>query len=220
MKRRNLFFVVPIVAVFFLANAVHAHQPKYVFFFLGDGMANSQVQATEAYLTTLNGGKATLAEDLLKPENRLNMSKMPVQGMQTTYDSFALMTDSASAGTAFACGIKTVSGTIGMDHTRTISYKSVAQLAHEQGKKVGIITSVSLDHATPASYYASISNRGYMNNIATQMVGSGYEFFGGGGLVAPQGPARSGDTSNDVWDLLAAAGYTVLKDRESIKSLK
>lgn len=47
------------------------------------------------------------AVDLLKPENRLNMSKMPVAGMQTTFDSFALMTDSASAGTAFACGIKT-----------------------------------------------------------------------------------------------------------------
>ena len=136
-----------------------------------------------------------VAEDLLKPENRLNMSKMPVQGMQTTYDAFALMTDSASSATAFACGIKTVSGIIGMDDTKTISYKSIAQLAHEQGKKVGIISSVSLDHATPAAYYASVANRGYMNNIATQMAATGYEFFGGGGLVSPTGPARSGDTS-------------------------
>ena len=87
-----------------------------------------------------------------------------------------------------------MSGTIGMDNTRTVSYKSIAQLAHERGKKVGIITSVSLDHATPASYYASIDNRGYMNNIASQMAETGYEFFGGGGLVAPTGPARSGDT--------------------------
>ena len=217
--RKNLAVIVLAVVMAFVTTAAGAEEPKYVFFFLGDGMANSQIQATEAYLTTLNGGKATLAADLLKPENRLNMSKMPVQGMQTTYDSFALMTDSASAGTAFACGIKTMSGVIGMDNTMTVSYKSIAQLAHEHGKKVGIVTSVSLDHATPASYYASVPNRGQMNNVATQMAASGYEFFGGGGLVKPTG-GTSPDTNNNIWDLLAADGYTVLNTRNAILALK
>lgn len=202
------------------AGPAWADNPKYVFFFLGDGMASAQIQATEAFLTTFNGGSATVAEDLLKPENRLNMSKMPVQGMQTTYDSFALMTDSASSATAFACGIKTISGTIGMDNTKTTSYKSVAQLASERGKKVGIISSVSLDHATPAAYYASVANRGLMNSIATQMAETGYDFFGGGGLASPTGPARSGDTANDVWGLLATNGYSVLKTRDDIMALK
>ena len=207
------------VTLMFWAATACANQPKYVFFFLGDGMASSQIQATEAYLTTLNGGSANAAADLLKPENRLNMSKMRVQGMQTTYDAGALMTDSASAGTAFACGAKTKSGTIGMDETLTTSLKSVAQLAHEDGKLVGILSSVSLDHATPASYYASVTNRGYMNNIATQMAESGYEFFGGGGLAWPTGPARAGDTGNDIWQLLKDNGYTVLSDRDAILDL-
>jgi len=218
--KRYLKSVMVAVVLLFLATTACANQPKYVFFFLGDGMANSQIQATEAYLTTFNGGSATLAEDLLKPENRLNMSKMRVQGMQTTYDAFALMTDSASAGTAFACGAKTKSGTIGMDETLTTNLKSVAQLAHEQGKKVGILSSVSLDHATPASYYASVTSRGYMNNIATQMADSGYEFFGGGGLASPTEPARAGDTNNDIWQLLEDKGYEVLNDRKSILALK
>jgi alkaline phosphatase len=220
MKRRNLTVSLLAVAMLCLTTVANAGQLKYVFFFLGDGMSSSQIQAAEAYLTTLNGGDANLAADLLKPENRLNMSKMPVAGMQTTYDAHSLITDSASAGTAFACGIKTYSGVVGMDETKTLSYKSVAQLAHEKGKAVGIITSVSLDHATPASYYASVPNRGYMNNVATQMAASGYEFFGGGGLVAPTGPERDGDTSNDVWGLLTANGYTVLNDRSSIMDLK
>jgi alkaline phosphatase len=119
-------------------------------------MASSQIQATEAYLTTANGGSATLAKDLLKPENRLNMSKMPVAGMQTTYDSFALMTDSASSATAFACGLKTKSGVIGMDETLDQELQKHCPACPRAGKKVGIITSVSLDHATPASYYASV----------------------------------------------------------------
>jgi alkaline phosphatase len=209
-----------VVALTLVATAAMADSPKYVFFFLGDGMASSQIQATEAYLTTINGGSAMKAEDLLKKENRLNMSKMPIQGMQTTYDSFALMTDSASSATAFACGIKTQSGVIGMDNTKAYSYKSVAQLAHEQGKKVGILTSVSLDHATPAAYYASVASRDFMNNIATQMVETGYEFFGGGGLASPTGPKKAGDTGNDVWSLLADNGYEVRNTRASILDLK
>jgi alkaline phosphatase len=205
--------------ILFMATMANAAEPKYVFFFLGDGMASAQIQATEAYLTEENGGDAKLAADLLKPANRLNMSKMPIQGMQTTYDAHALMTDSASAGTAFACGIKTMSGVVGMDETKTISYKSIAQLAHENGKKVGIITSVSLDHATPASYYASVASRSYMNNIATQMVQSGFEFFGGGGLVKPTG-AASPDTNNNIWNLLSVSGYQVKNTREDILNLK
>lgn len=190
-------------------------QPKYVFFFLGDGMASSQIQATEAYLTTINGGSAMKATDLLKPENRLNMSKMPVQGMQTTFDSFALMTDSASSATAFACGLKTVSGTIGMDETKTISYKSIAQLAHEAGKKVGVISSVSLDHATPAAYYASVASRSNMNGIAAQMADTGYEFFGGGGLGA-----SNYDTIAEAQAFFGPKGYTILNDRTAILDLK
>ncbi|WP_373510368.1 hypothetical protein [Thiocapsa sp.] len=77
-----------------------------------------------------------------------------------------------------------------------------------------------MDHATPASYYASVPNRGLMNNIATLLANTGYEFFGGGGLVAPEGPARSGDTETNVWDLLSTNGSTILNDRASILSLK
>lgn len=220
MRKRSVALTM-LAVVLLLAPAAQANQPKYVFFFLGDGMSASQIQATEAYLTTLNGGSAREAADLMKRENRLNMSKMSVAGMQTTYDAHALMTDSASAGTAFACGIKTQSGVIGMDDTKTISYKSIAQLAHERGKKVGILSSVSLDHATPASYYASVASRGLMNSIGTQMAATGYEFFGGGGLAKPAPVQNPGsDTNNDVWGLLAANGYEVRNTRDSILELK
>jgi len=228
--RKNLASIALAVIVAWVATAAHADQPKYVFFFLGDGMASAQIQATEAYLATKyavekgwpagpNAGELS-AEYLLNPENRLNMSKMPIAGMQTTYDSFALQTDSASSATAFACGLKTRSGVIGMDDTQALRVKSVAQFAHEQGKKVGILTSVSLDHATPAAYYASVPSRDFMNNIATQMANSGYEFFGGGGLAKPTPVTDPGsDTNNNIWALLAANGYEVRNTRDSILAL-
>lgn len=222
MNRKSLSFGFIAVALSCVMTQAYAGfaTPKYVFFFLGDGMANAQIQTTEAYLTTINGSSATNAEDLLNPVNRLYMTQMPVQGMQTTYDAFALMTDSASAGTAFACGIKTKSGVIGMDETMSSGVKSVAQLAHEGGWKVGVMSSVSLNHATPAAYYASVSNRGYYNNIASQLAATGYEFFGGGGLLSPTESARSGDTENNVWELLESNGYTVLQDKRAILQLK
>lgn len=220
MNGRKLGCLAALAMLSLTSTTALANTPKYVFFFVGDGMASSQIQAAEAYLTTKNGGSATEASDLLKSENRLNMSKFPVLGMQTTYDAHALMTDSASAGTAFACGIKTKSGVIGMNDIATVSYKSIAQLADEQGKRVGVISSVSLDHATPAAFYASVPNRGYMNTIATQMVEAEYDFYGGGGLVSPTGASRNGDTANNIWDLLEENGYTVLKERKSILALK
>ncbi|MBK1725176.1 alkaline phosphatase [Thiocystis violacea] len=214
MKTKAVLTRVAAAALLTAAIDAQASQSKYVFFFLGDGMANAQIQAAEAYLTTINGGSAKVAADLLKPENRLHLTRMPVQGMQTTYDAYALMTDSASSATAFASGIKTKSGVINRDSEhQTTCYKSVAELAHDSGKRVGVITSVSLDHATPAAYYASVVSRGEMNSIATQLADSGYEFFGGGGLVKPTAP-------NDVWDLLEGNGYRVLEDRESILALK
>ena len=209
MKLKNKFRVLALSsALVATATLASAAQPKYVFFFLGDGMSATQIQSTEAYLTTLNGDDSTAAVDLQKSENRLNMSKMPVAGLQTTYDAHALMTDSASSATAFSCGLKTMSGTIGMDETKTTSYKSIAQLAHEAGKKVGVLSSVSLDHATPAAYYADVASRNDYASIDEQLVASGYEFFGGGGLKV-----MTAEQAEDY-------GYTVLNDRESILALK
>jgi alkaline phosphatase len=180
-------------------------------------MSASQIQATEAYLAQVNGGNATNPANLAM--NKLTMCKGAACGMQTTYDDGALCTDSASAGTAFACGTKTKSGTIGMNSGCTTSYYSVANGAAIYGKKVGIVSSVSLDHATPASYYANVPTRNYMNNIAYQLTRSGFNFFGGGGFVSPTGPKTAGDTSYNIWTELASQGYTLRTNRTEIMSL-
>lgn len=160
------------------------------------------------------------AQYLLNTANRLQFTQFPIMGMQTTFDAYSLNTDSASAGTAFACGIKTKSGMINMSPNQSQKYKSIAELAHERGMKVGILSSVSIDHATPASYYASVASRSYYNSIGTQLAMSQYEFFGGGGFLSPQKAEKSGDTANDVYALLTQNGYTILNDRSSIMNLK
>jgi len=191
--------------------------PKYIFFFLGDGMSAPQIQVTEAYLAKVNGGSEKDPASLAM--NRLTMSTASACGMQTTYDDGSLCTDSASSATAFACGTKTKSGIIGMNTAKTESYYSVAEGAQVYGKKVGIVSSVSLDHATPAAYYAKVTTRNYMNSIAYQLTQSGFNFFGGGGFASPTGPKTTGDTSYNIWDELTNAGYTVKNTRADIMAL-
>jgi len=182
---------------------------KYVFFFLGDGLAMPQISATEAYANAMSSKDVNV--------KRLGFSQFPVTGLCTTYDAGSLITDSASAGTAFASGNKTLNGVINMDVTKTKTYKTIAEYAKEAGKKVGVVSSVSIDHATPASMYAKVPSRGNYYDIAVQLTQSGFDYFGGGGFKQPTGKNKD---QPSVYDLAKTQGYTVADSAEAIRGLK
>ncbi len=178
--------------------------PKYVFFFLGDGMANVQMQAAEAYLAHVNGGSADNSDDMLNPDNILNMNKFPYQGMNTTFAKNRFVTGSAASGTAFACGAKTSIRTIGRAEKGDPDLLSVAELAQDQGRAIGILSSVSLPHATPAAYYANVDDRGEYLEIGYQGAQSGFDFFGGGKFRKLDQDPGNGITLQEEF---TAAGY-------------
>lgn len=122
---------------------------KYVFYMIGDGMASVQIHAAEAYLGSMDANDMDDESHAQKVEDLAMTTELPYTGMQKSWALNQFITDSAAAGTALACGQKTNVGVISMDSTTTTSYKTLAELAKEQGKKVGILSSVSLDHATP-----------------------------------------------------------------------
>jgi alkaline phosphatase len=182
---------------------------KYVFLFIGDGMAMAQINSAEIYTTAVSSKDINI--------KKLGFTQFPVQGLTTTYDAGTFITDSASAATAIATGHKTLSGIVNMDPTKTIWYKTIAEYAHDSGKKVGIVSSVSLDHATPACFYAKAPSRGNMYDIAMQIPVSNFEFFGGGGFVEPKGKSKD---KTSIYDLFKDNGYTVVNDPAAFKSLK
>jgi len=193
-----------------MGAAAHAGVPKYVFFFLGDGMSTAQVNAAEVYL-------ASKEEPLLPEGTRLSFTLFPVQGLCTTWDQFSFVTDSASAGTAFACGHKTKNGVICMDHTGTIPYTSVAKKAKEAGMKVGIVSSVSIDHATPAAYYANQKSRNDYYDISMQLAESDFDYFGGGGPIIPTG--KNGDQPSSI-EAAQANGFHIVNSRTAFDALQ
>ena len=152
---------------------------KFVFYFIGDGMASPQVHATEAYLASPMGDDAGSVKI-----GRLAMSRFPVLGMQMSYAKNRFITGSAAAGTALACGVTTNLNIISMDPDGRTPCTTIAELAKAKGMKVGIVTSVSLDHATPAVFYAHTPSRINYSEIGRQLLSSGFDYFAGGGFLA------------------------------------
>ena len=193
-----------------------AKAPKYVFLFIGDGMSYPQFQAASDYLGALDDPdyvKALPSIDYEKREGELNGPKslnfmnFDVAGSAVTYDSCSFAPDSASTATSIATGYKTYSGMINVDLTGSTPYETIAEKLHSQkGWKVGIVSSVNLNHATPAAFYAHQASRNNYYEIGEELVNSGFEYFAGGGLKKVTGPDKD---KTSLYDLAANAGYKV-----------
>ena len=173
---------------------------KYVFYFIADGMGINQMNGAEVFLAEKNGKIGV---------EQLNFSKFPVASFATTYSKYNSVTCSAAAGTALATGSKTKNGIVGMDSLAKNPLYSVAVKAKRANKKVGIITSVSIDHATPASFYAHQKSRGMLYEIATDLPKTGFDLYGGAGFL--QENHKKDSSCANIYDILKDSGYVVLR---------
>lgn len=181
--------------------------PKYVFMFIGDGMSYAQVSTAEMFL-----GKQPMNP---KPQ-QLNFTRFPVHGALMTQDSTSFIPDSASAGTSLASGYKTLSGVINMNESKTTKYKPITENLKENGYKIGIVTSVPITHATPASFYAKVPHRNQAYEIGKQLAASGFDYFGGGDFDQKTGPNKD---QKHIYEIVQEAGYKIVNTREEIMTL-
>ena len=207
----------PVQATTLSATSTTLKAPKYVFLFIGDGMSYPQFQSASDYLGALADPDYQLAEPSLDDNQgaildgpvALNFMDFDVVGSAVTYDSNSFAPDSASTATSISTGHKTYSGSINVDETATVEYETITEKVHDQlGMKVGVISSVNLNHATPAAFYAHQASRNDYYDIGLELVSSGFEYFAGGGLLKPTG--AEGD-QEDLYTLAEKAGYDVVK---------
>ena len=142
---------------FVLISVVTNGQAKYVFYFIGDGMGVNQVNGTEMFQAELQNGRIGV-EPLL-------FTQFPVVAIATTFSATNSVTDSAAAGTALATGQKTYNHAISVGENKD-AIQTVAEKAKKAGRKVGVATSVSVDHATPSAFYAHQPDRDMYYEIA------------------------------------------------------
>ncbi|AQQ71088.1 Alkaline phosphatase 4 precursor [Limihaloglobus sulfuriphilus] len=253
MKKKTLLSIMIILMVVFTSTNVEARRtrptqgPKYVFYFIGDGMALPQIHATEAYLAqsampdnpTGNPGGLTgystgepdanlLASMDTAGAAKLVMSQFPVLGLQTTYANNRFITGSAASATALSCGEKTTINTIAMDKFKALPFNTIAEKAQAKGMKVGVVSSVSIDHATPACFYAHQPERGLYWDISNNLSDSGFDYFAGGGMKGERirdgkryyAPGRpDADASNDPVEYAKTNGYTVASNAAELAAV-
>lgn len=201
MKRISFLLLLVLVAL-----GMNAQQAKYVFYFIGDGMGINQVNATEMFMAEQEGRIGT---------SPLLFANFPVAGYATTYSASNSITDSAAGGTALATGTKTYNGAIGVDAQKN-SVASVAVQAKQAGKRVGIATSVSIDHATPAAFYAHQPRRSMNYEIALDLVKADFDFYAGSGFLKPTTNAKRQEVES-IFPQFEKAGYTLARGAADYK---
>ena len=195
------------------ASAAEA-APKYIFLFIGDGMSYPQIQITSDYLGALEQDPSS---EILSGHKELTMMTFPAVGSATTFDSTSFCPDSASTATSISTGHKTYSGSINVDETGTVEYETIAEKLKEQlGYKIGILSTVNLNHATPAAFYAHQVSRSSYYDISNELIESGFDYFAGGGLLQTTGKEKD---QEDSYALAEAAGYKVIKTQAEAEAL-
>ncbi len=178
---------------------------RNVIFLIGDGMGLSQV--------------ALARMKAIGVEGKINMQLLPVQGLIRTHSANKLVTDSAAAGTALACGIKTDNGMIGMTPDQK-PFCSILELAQANGMATGLVVTSTISHATPASFGSHVKSRKMEPEIAEQLLGNRINVLFGGGrkYFLPKSDPDSG--RKDDRNLLAEAadaGYTVIETANQLR---
>lgn len=197
MKKLSL-----LLSFLLLVLSGYAQQAKYVFYFIGDGMGVNQVQGTELYRSELEGKIG------ITP---IWFTQFPYATTATTFSATNGVTDSAAAGTALATGNKTQNGTIGMKQDLQTEVSSVAVWAKNKGCRVGVTTSVSVDHATPAAFYAHDPSRGSYYKIGTDLYKAGFDFYAGSDFIDPNNKDNKDGNSENLYTMAEKNGYTIAR---------
>ena len=127
------------------------------------GCAASEPQGPMAVIVMIGDGmgfpQVTFARNLLlAPGERWSFERFPVTAIVSTRSASNLTTDSAAAATAIAAGVKTGNQRIGSTD-EGVSARSFAEAARKAGWRIGLVTTTSVTHATPAAFYAHVDDR-------------------------------------------------------------
>ena len=137
--------------------------PKNVILLIGDGMGLGQI----------TGGMFASATPL-------HLERFKQIGLHKPYSSDNLITDSAAGATAFAAGVKTYNGAIGVD-AQGKPVTTLLEMAERRGLATGMVATSTIVHATPASFIAHQPQRKMYEEIAADFLKTEIDFFVGGG---------------------------------------
>ncbi len=171
-----------------MASQGQMTHPKNIILMIGDGMGLSQISA------------AMYAND-----NRISLEKFPVSGLQKPGSAEGPIAGPAASATAFASGVRTYSGAIGLTKDSLPAF-TILEEAEARGLATGIVTTSSVTHATSAAFFAHTDAHGLHEQIAAFFLETEIDCFIGGGMQ--YFAARKSDERN-LYRELQKKGYIV-----------
>ncbi|MBQ2424768.1 MAG: alkaline phosphatase, partial [Alistipes sp.] len=175
-------------------------RPKYIFMFIGDGLGINHIYGTELYNAAVHPDRPN--------HGQMSFSRFPIRTYVTNHSSSSLVTDSSAAATALAAGVKTANGYMGVDAEKR-SVKNIAELVSELGMKVGVVTNVGMNHATPSAFFAHHESRSAYKALYEQYVKSDVDFAAGAAILHRK---KDGLTVDDYIKMAKDAKIEVVHD--------
>lgn len=131
-----------------------------------------------------------------------------VYGSVQTRSANNSITDSAAAGTALACGVRTNNGMVGVTPSGQ-PIENMMEWAQARGMATGVVTTDKIVGATPSAFSAHALARGDAEVLFEQQIASDLDVLMGGGsaLLTPERKER-----------IEAAGFTLVQTREELKA--
>ncbi len=160
-----LFSLIVVVSAFKVGMSTTplSEKPKNIILLIGDGMGLPQVALMQGHSS-----------------DPFYLDSFPVIGLQKTHSATHHVTDSGASATAMATGHKTYNNAIGVG-ADTLPVTNIMELARAKNLKTGLVVTSSITNATPASFVAHQTYRGFNEQIALDYVSAGLDFIVGGG---------------------------------------
>ncbi len=184
-------------------------KPFAIILFIADGLTPGTLTASRLY------------ED--GADHRLSLESLPHVAVLSTYANDYAVPDDASAATALATGQKVNRLTLAMDG-KGAPLPSLADLARNQGRSVGLITNSSLASPGLAAFFAKTSSSLDVSSISAQLADQAIAdiFLGGGGgdfFPADSNGGRRKD-GRDLFLEMRQKGYDIVRNRTELNNIQ
>jgi alkaline phosphatase len=197
-----LLMLLVISSVSLFSEGIQEQKAKNIIILVGDGMGLGAMELGRI----MEYGK----------DGSLHIQQMKTVGLMTTNPSDGVVTDSAAAGTAMATGIKTFNGGIGVDIDKN-PVESMTDHFKKLGKGIGLISTNTVDDATPAAFGAHVADRyagkseivrDYFDSQWDVILGGGTKYFG-----------ASKQDGVDMIEKFKDSGYTYVETRDELMNV-
>jgi alkaline phosphatase len=186
-------------------SATSAKKVRGVVFMVSDGMSPGVLTLAEAW-SQLTRKRGTRWWQLINEPTA-------ARGLMDTAAANSLVTDSAAASSAWGGGKRVNNGAINVAPDGTEITPIAAILKKQSKARIGLVTTATVTHATPAGFAASASARKNENAIAPQYLDRVDVILGGGSGFFEN---KSRPDKRDLAADFTKAGYQIVSSRDEL----